>query len=149
MKRRVFPKSGAARIVALVFVIGIFATGAYAFTASNTVTDHQSGAGVGDITGYTVDSPTNYVYNNDGTKVDAVTFDLDSAATDVKAALVTTPGHDDWANCGASGGSTPFAVTCNFKTDSPNGSVLVANVVKLHVVAVSSGTVTIAADPGP
>jgi hypothetical protein len=68
-----------------------------------------------------------------------VTFDLDKAASDVAVALTAgTPTQADWTDCGASGGSSPFAVTCTFGTPVPN-----ANGLKLSVAAVSSGTVTI------
>jgi hypothetical protein len=143
MKRRLFPKSGAARLVAVVGVAGIFAAAAYAFTASNTVTAHKSGAGAGAITGYTVASPSDYTYSADGTHVDSVTFNLNAAATDVQAALTATPVHDDWADCGATTGGSN-TVTCDFENDAANGAVAVANAVDLNVAAVSSGTVTIA-----
>jgi hypothetical protein len=70
-----------------------------------------------------------------------VTFDLDKAASDVAVALTAgTPAQADWTDCGASGASSPFAVTCTFGTPVPN-----ANGLKLSVAAVSSGTVTIGA----
>jgi hypothetical protein len=69
----------------------------------------------------------------------AVTFDLDHAASDVAVALTAAaPTQANWTDCGASGASTPFAVTCTFGTP-----VLDENGLKLSVAAVSSGTVTI------
>lgn len=121
---------------ALASVIGV---SAYAFTASNTVANHSAGAGVAAVSGYTVESPTNYTFSGDGLTMTAVTFDLDKAASDVQVALTAgTPKQADWTDCGASGGSSPFAVTCTFGTPIPN-----ANGQKLSVAAVSSGTVTI------
>jgi hypothetical protein len=142
------PRTGGARLLVLSVLVGIVAVGAYAFTASNTVAAHKSGAGVGAITGYTVESPSNYVYSADGTTVNGVTFDLNAAASDVQVALTATPVHDDWADCGASatevgGDASPNEVVCDL-TSSPNGAVPVANAVDLNVIAVSSGTVTIA-----
>jgi hypothetical protein len=121
---------------ALASVIGV---SAYAFTASNTVASHSAGAGAATVSGYTVESPTNYTFSGDGLTMTKVTFDLDKTASDVKVALTAgTPVQADWSDCGASGGSSPFAVTCTFGTPIPN-----ANGLKLSVAAVSSGTVTI------
>jgi hypothetical protein len=122
----------------LAFVVaGIIGVSAYAFTASNTVASHSAGAGT--VSGFTVASPTNYTFSGDGLTMTTVTFDLDKAASDVAVALTAgTPAQADWTDCGASGGSSPFAVTCTFGTPVPN-----ANGLKLSVAAVSSGTVTI------
>jgi hypothetical protein len=114
------------------------ALGANAFTASNTVAASASGAGSAAITGYDVTNPA-YTYSANGTTVTAVSFNLDSAAADVKAALTGTPVLGDWQDCGASGALTPWLVTCTFATP-----VAVASATKLSVVAVSSGTATIA-----
>jgi hypothetical protein len=120
-------------------VAGIIGVSAYAFTASNTVASHSAGAGAATVSGYTVASPTNYTFSGDGLTMTTVTFDLDKAASDVAVALTAgTPEQADWTDCGASGGSSPFAVTCTFGTPIPN-----ANGLKLSVAAVSSGTVTI------
>ncbi len=123
-------------VLAVASVIGV---SVYAFTASNTVASHSAGAGSATVSGYTVTSPTNYTFSGDGTTMDAVTFDLDKAATDVAVALTAAlPSKGDWTDCGASEGSSPFAVTCTFGTPVPDGEGL-----KLSVAAVSSGTVTI------
>jgi hypothetical protein len=125
-------------VFALATVIGM---SAYAFTASNTVASHSAGAGAATVSGYTVESPTNYTFSGDGLTMTKVTFDLDKKASDVKVALTAgTPEQSDWSDCGASGESSPFAVTCTFGTPVPN-----ANGLKLSVAAVSSGTVTIGA----
>jgi hypothetical protein len=113
--------------------------GAYAFTASNSVPDQSAGAGFGVVSGYTVSSPTNYTFSGDGTTMTGVSFDLNKAASDVQVALTAAaPTQADWSDCGASGGSSPFAVTCTFGTPVADGSGL-----QLTVAAVSSGTVTI------
>jgi hypothetical protein len=120
-------------------VAGIIGVSAYAFTASNTVASHSAGAGAATVSGFTVASPTNYTFSGNGLTMTTVTFDLDKAASDVAVALTAgTPAQADWTDCGASGGSSPFAVTCTFGTPIPN-----ANGLKLSVAAVSSGTVTI------
>ena len=123
-------------VLALAMVIGV---SAYAFTASNTVAAHSAGAGSATVSGYTVASPTNYTFSGDGETMTAVTFDLNKTASDVAVALTaSTPTGSDWTDCGASEASSPFAVTCTFKTPVPDGEGL-----KLSVAAVSSGTVTI------
>jgi long-subunit fatty acid transport protein len=114
------------------------AFGANAFTASNTVAASASGAGSAAITGYVVTNPA-YTYSGDGTTVTAVSFNLDSAAADVKVALKASPVVADWQDCGASAGTTPWLVTCTLTTP-----VAVASATKLSVVAVSTGTATIA-----
>jgi hypothetical protein len=116
----------------------VFAVGAYAFTASNTVPGHSAGAGSATVSGYEVASPSNYTFSADGTKMTAVTFHLNKAASDVKVALTAgAPTHPDWTDCGASEAS-PFEVTCKFGTPVADGEGL-----KLSVAAVSTGTVTI------
>jgi hypothetical protein len=76
--------------IATLLVAGALAMGAYAFTASNTVSAQQVGAGNNTATGYTV-SGIKYTFNtSDVSKVDAVEFDLNSAADTVKAQLDTS-----------------------------------------------------------
>ena len=123
-------------VLAVASIIGV---SVYAFTASNTVASHSAGAGSATVSGYTVASPTNYTFSGDGTKMEAVTFDLDKAASDVQVALTKElPAKADWTDCGASGEASPWAVTCTFSSPIPVGEGL-----KLSVAAVSSGTVTI------
>lgn len=129
-------KIAGATALALACVIGV---GAYAFTASNTVASHSAGAGAAEVSGYTVSSPANYTFSSDGLTMTKVTFELDKAASDVAVALsAATPVSADWSDCGASEGSSPFAVTCTFAKPVADAEGL-----KLSVAAVSSGTVTI------
>jgi len=135
---RFIGKRRTAGIVAIM-VACIAAVSAYAFTASNTVSAHTAGAGAAAVTGYTVTGPTDYTFSADGLTVVSVSFALDSAATDVAAALsAADPVHADWVDCGATAAVT-FAVTCTFATPVAN-----ANALNLSVAAVSTGTVTIA-----
>ena len=46
--------NGRSRIIGILVVAAALATGAYAFTATNTVPDSQAGSGSGTISGYTV-----------------------------------------------------------------------------------------------
>jgi len=126
--------------VAVVLAAAVAAFGAYAFTAGNTFDPISAGAGSTAVTGYAI-SNEQVQYDADGTHVVGVTFNLDKAASDVKAALVAAPVAADWTDCGASAAVT-FAVTCTFDgTGTPN-PVAVDNFVKLSVAAVSNGTVT-------
>lgn len=133
-------KRNTAAIAALV-VAAVAGVGAYAFTASNTVPAHSAGAGIAVVSGYTV-SNIGYTWSPDGLTVESVSFDLSGAAADVKVALTATgtPVQADWQDCGASGGSSPYLVTCTFGTPIAN-----ADAVDLSVAADSSGSVTIAA----
>jgi len=123
----------------LAFVLaGAIAVGAYAFTASNTVPAHSAGAGAAVVSGYTISSPTNYTFSEDGLTMTEVSFELNKAASDVQVALsAANPVKADWVDCGASEAS-PFAVTCKFPAP-----VAVAAGLNLSVAAVSTGTVTI------
>jgi hypothetical protein len=123
------------RATAIAIVAIVAAVAASAFTASNTVPDHDAGSGSSTVTGYTVTNPT-YTFSADGTTVTVAEFDLDKAASDVKAALTATPVQSDWQDCGA---AVSLHVTCTFATPVP-----VANHVKLNVIAVSNGVATIA-----
>jgi hypothetical protein len=126
--------------IAAIVIACIAGASAYAFTASNTVTNHSAGAGSAVVSGYTVTGPTDYTFSPDGTTVEAVSFQLDKAANDVAAALsAAAPVQADWVDCGASSGVT-HDVTCTFSTPVANGAAL-----KLSIAAVSTGTVTIAA----
>jgi hypothetical protein len=118
------------------------AFGAYAFTATNTVQAVQAGAGSAGITGYDVTNPQ-FNYDPTGLTVTSVTFNLDGAASDVKAALVDTPAAADWTDCGAAAAVT-FLVTCTFDGAGSNADpVDVDLATKLSVVAVSYGTATV------
>jgi hypothetical protein len=121
--------------VAVAVVAVLAAIAASAFTASSTVPAHDAGSGAAVVTGYTVSNPT-YTFSADGATVTVAEFDLDKAASDVKAALTGTPVNADWQDCGA---AVALHVTCTFATP-----VAVANHVALNVIAVSNGVATIA-----
>jgi hypothetical protein len=116
---------------------GVAAFGAHAFTATNTVAATTAGGGSAAISGYAV-SNVNYTYSADGVNITAVSYELDKAASDAKTALVATPTSTDWQDCPITGSAAPYTATCTFATP-----VAVGNAVKLSVLAVSSGTVTI------
>jgi hypothetical protein len=120
----------------LACVIGV---GAYAFTAANTFPGtHNAGAGVVVVGGYEIKSPTEYTFNNAGTEMTGVTFELDKAASDVQIALTPgEPAQADWKDCGEAEGA-PFKVECKFVKAVPD-----AEGTHLSVAAVSTGKVVI------
>ncbi len=76
------------KLFVIVLAVLVFATAAYAFAASNTVPSSYAGEGSSAISGYTV---TNLAYTLNAatsSNIDAVTFTLSAAATNVKASLV-------------------------------------------------------------
>jgi len=117
-------------VVAVALIAAVAAVGAYAFTASNTVPATNAGSGTSTVSGYAV---TNIAYNltaSDPTTVDTITFHLDKAASDVKILTSGTTYFD----CGASGASTPWLVTCDYTANSGT-PIALSGITKLDVVA--------------
>jgi len=101
------------------------ASGAYAFTASNTVPGTQVGAGSGTISGYTA---TNVQYTLDATtptNVNAVAFTIAPATTSAVKVQLSSGGA--WYSCT----NTAGAVSC--ATTSPQATAAAAT--QLTVVA--------------
>lgn len=101
--------------------------GVFAYTASNTVPGSQAGEGQGTVTGYVLTSVHYGLNATDSTKIDSVTFNLDSppgAGSTIKAKPVST---GSWYTCTVVG----VAVTC--PTTSPQVTVNSADT--LNVVA--------------
>jgi hypothetical protein len=114
------------RLLIVVVLVVLAATGAYVFTASNTVPATKAGSGSGAITGYTI---SNVAYNlnaTDPNNIDTVTFDIaPTAAGTVKIQLLN---GGTWYDCTNSSGS----VSC----DTTVGSQATVNpAVQLTVVA--------------
>ena len=112
------------RFVGAALVAGALSTGAYAFTASNTVPASNAGSGNGAISGYTITAVA-YVLNASNA-ISSTTFTLNAAATTVKAKIVTT---DSYTTCSIVGGT---AVTCAYGTP-----VSVVSADQLDVIATS------------
>lgn len=95
------------RLILVVVLVVLAATGAYVFTASNTVPNTNAGSGSGTISGYTI---TNVAYNLNSSNynnIDTVTFTIaPAAAGTVKIQLVT---GGAWYDCTNTAGS----VSCN------------------------------------
>lgn len=99
-----------------------------ASTASNTVPESKAGEGQGTITGYDISTVHYQLNTTDPSKIDAVTFKLDSApeagsTIRVKVGSATTT----WYNCT----TVTTAATC--PTVSPAATVVLANELKVIV----------------
>lgn len=141
MFRRLHRRNAAALLPVVVACIA--GTSAYAFTASNTMpttAEAKAGAGSVAVGGYAV---SNLIWSmtSGGTETTGVSFDLDSAASDVKVALISgsTPVSGDWHDCGASGSSSPYLVTCSWSTTP----IAWSSADTLFVAAAGSGTIQI------
>ena len=119
--------NGRSRIIGILVVAAALATGAYAFTATNTVPDSNAGSGSGTISGYTV---TNIAYTLNATTpsdIDSMTFTLNASAATVKAKIVS--GSTAYTSCSIAGGVN---VTCNFAPD-----IAITTADQLSVIATS------------
>lgn len=107
------------RIGIVALILGLSA-GAYAFTASNTVSSSLAGDGNGTISGYTI---TNFSYALNGTNprnVDSFTFNLSNTANTVYAyangtgnLITCTSGATNPVKCPASGSASIPVATFN------------------------------------
>jgi len=118
---------GKSRLLGALVVACALATGAYAFTASNTVPASQAGSGDGAITGYTVSVVAYQLNATTPSDIDSVTFTLSANATTVKAKIVS--GSTTYTDCSVAGGVN---ATCNF---SPDIDITTAD--QLSVIATS------------
>ena len=73
--------NGRSRIIGILVVAAALATGAYAFTATNTVPASSAGSGSGTISGYTVSNVAYQLNATTPSDIDSVTFTLSAAAT--------------------------------------------------------------------
>ncbi len=127
-RRRIGKSNRMVRAVALGVVTMVVVGSVFAYTASNTVPATRAGEGASSVSGYTV---SNVHYNtnaSDPTKIDSVTFDLDTApaaGSTVKVRLVA--GGATWYTCS----NVATAVTC--ATTAPQATVATANELSLVV----------------
>ena len=119
-------KKRSKRLLVTVLFVGVLASAAYAFTASNTVPGSTAGQGATAISGYTATSVAYGLNATTPSNVDSVSFTLAPiTAGTVKVQLVTA---GSWYACSNTAGS----VTC--ATTSPQATVSAAN--NLTVLAV-------------
>jgi hypothetical protein len=119
--------NGRSRILGILVVAAALATGAYAFTATNTVPSSSAGSGSGTISGYTVSGIAYTLNATTPSDIDSMTFTLNANATTVKAKIVS--GSTTYTDCSIAGGVN---VTCNF---SPDIAITTAD--QLSVIATS------------
>lgn len=121
MKRSILPRLAGAALVVVALSVGSFA-----LTAGNTVPNTKAGDGSGIITGYIVSSIHYNLNGTDPSKIDSVTFTLNSTpavGSTLKAQVVDL---GNWYSCTNSGAN----VTC--ATTSPQATVAAAD--KLTVI---------------
>ena len=118
---------GKSRFLGALVVAAAMATGAYAFTATNTVPASSAGSGSGAISGYTVSAIAYTLNATTPSDVDSLTFTLSANATTAKAKIVS--GSTTYTACTIAGGVN---VTCNF---SPDIAITTAD--SLSVIATS------------
>jgi hypothetical protein len=119
-------KTNRLRRFALTAALAAFlASGAYAFTASNTVPGSQAGAGSGAISGYTATSVQYALDATTPTNVNSVSFTIAPATTSAVRVQLASGGA--WYACTNASGS----VTC--ATTSPQATAAAAT--QLTVVA--------------
>ena len=127
MQKQKFSRSR--MLISAAAVAGVVAIGGYAFTASNTVPDTKAGDGAGTITGYVASSVHYGVNATDPSKIDSVTFTVDSApatGATLKAQLVAS---GTWYTCT----NSTTTVTCN-TTVGTQATVTPANNLRVVIV---------------
>ena len=118
---------GRSRVLGAIVVAVALATGAYAFTATNSVPNSSAGSGSGTISGYTVSNVQYQLNATTPSDIDSVTFTLSATATQARAKIVS--GATPYTTCSIAGG---VSVTCNF---SPDIDITTAD--QLSVIATS------------
>jgi len=103
---------GKRRFLGALVVAVVMATGAYAFTATNTVPASSAGSGNGTISGYTVSAIAYQLNASTPSNIDTMTFTLSANATTVKAKVVS--GSPTYTNCTVTGGVN---ASCDFSPD--------------------------------
>ena len=119
--------NGRSRIIGILVVAAALATGAYAFTATNTVPNSSAGSGAGTISGYTVSAIAYQLDTTIPSDIESMTFTLNAAATTVKAKIVS--GSTTYTDCTIAGGVN---VTCDFAPD-----IAITTADQLSVIATS------------
>lgn len=119
-------KTRRTRFAIVAVLVAVFASAAYAFTASNTVPGSSAGDGSGAISGYTVSNVAYTINATNPQNLDQVAFTIAPAAAGTVKIKLAAAGS--WYSCANAAGS----VTC--ATTSPQATVVAAT--QLTVVAV-------------
>jgi hypothetical protein len=120
-----YPGRRQKRFALAALLAGIVASGAYAFTASNTVPGSTAGSGSGAISGYTASSVAYNLNASNPQNIDSVTFTISPTTTSTVKIQLAAGGS--WYSCTNSSGS----VSCT--TTSPQATAAAAT--QLTVVA--------------
>ncbi len=104
--------AGKRRLLGALVVAVVMGTGAYAFTATNTVPSSQAGSGNGTISGYTISAIAYQLNATTPSNIDTMTFTLSANAATVKAKVVS--GSTTYTSCTVAGGVN---ATCDFSPD--------------------------------
>ena len=95
------------RALLVIVLVVLAATGAYIFTASNTVPNTNAGAGSGTITGYTISGVAYNLNSTDPNNIDSVDFTI--APTTAGTVKIQVVNGGTWYDCTNTTGS----VTCD------------------------------------
>jgi hypothetical protein len=125
MKRALIGRS---RILGALVVAVALGTGAYAFTATNTVPNSSAGSGSGTISGYTVSAVEYQLNATTPSNIDSVTFTLSANASTAKAKVVS--GSTTYTDCTIAVNNVD--VTCDFSPD-----IAITSADQLSVIATS------------
>src|SRR6266567_1892606 len=107
------------RLLSTAMIAGVFASAAYAYTASNTVPSTNAGSGSGTISGYTATSVTYTLNAANPQNLDQVAFTISPTTTATLKVQLVSGGS--WYSCTNTGGS----VTC--ATTSPQATAAAVN----------------------
>jgi hypothetical protein len=114
------------RLLIVVVLVVLAATGAYVFTASNTVPNTSAGSGSGVISGYTISNVAYNLHAANPNNIDTVTFDI--APTTAGTVKIQLLGGGTWYDCT----NTAGAVSCDTTVGT---QATVSPAVQLTVVA--------------
>ena len=122
------------RVMFALLIAIMVATGTYAVAAGNTfATDPQVGGGNVTITGFDISNVLFELNDAIPDNLDAVTFDTDVAANEVKIQLQTSDGTSLGIPCDPVGGNTSWR--CDLGSDSTTATALTT----FHVFASGQG----------
>ena len=93
-------KFRSSKMFVAVLMVLVFATTAFAFAASNTVSPTYAGEGASVTSGYAVTAVKYNLNATTASNIDSVQFTLDAAATSVKVRLETTGSYYSCTNVG-------------------------------------------------
>jgi hypothetical protein len=124
------------KVILAVLVVLVLAGGAYAFANTNgDIPDSAAGYSPSTVSGYTVDAIVYKLNTTDPSTIDAITFTLTGTVDAQTVKINTNATTPAWKDCGAIPKSVAGvqSITCTY-----SGSLLVADVTDLNVVASSS-----------